>query len=178
MNKQFFIGILFAVILFGGGYFLHNYIQPFFKQKEITTASPTPNPIGASPTIIASSSPVSSPVLSASPPSSSTVVVFQAEGSIPAKDKQQLQDRVIQPFLMYSADMKEQAAVVSVTVKPNASLTQYTVDYVLANKGYGGFVIFKNNGEIQWWLPECMGACPFSDAFKKAYPEIVKQSPQ
>jgi len=108
---------------------------------------------------------------------STAVVVIESEGSIPAQDLSELKARVINPYLDYQAEVQS-GNLVSFKVSPNLLESKaaypYMADVVFKNGGNEGFLISKNNGQIDWYLPGCINGCVFSEAFKAKYPEIVK----
>lgn len=129
------------------------------------------------------SSPSATPIISSAPsPTSSSannpVVVFEAQGSISATDLSELKARVTNPYVDYHAEATP-GTLVSLTVSPNLQPSKTTYPYqasaVYKNGGNEGFLISKNAGHIDWWRPECINGCVFSDAFKAKYPETVKQ---
>lgn len=172
MNKQTLVVVVAALGVLIVGLVIGKFAgspQP----AVVTSVSPSPTAI-ASTEPVGSSTPVPTVVPTAAP-SATPVVIFKSEGSIPASDKSQLQARVISPFIDYSADTRSEAKLVSMTVTPKADLSTYTVDYIFSDNVNGGFVIEKTDGQIAWWLPECLGTCPFSASFKTKYPEIIKK---
>ncbi len=93
-----------------------------------------------------------------------------------ATDKTQLQARVIDPYFDYNQTPEGVSQVTSFIVDKGSGEFPYTIDYKLSTGAYGGFVVSRTSGgEIDWWGPECMGECPFTDSFKQKYPEIVKR---
>ncbi len=133
------------------------------------TETPPPAPVSPSPTTAAASPTAGHP---------QAVVVFEAEGSISQTDKDQLKARVVEPNLDYFLNLESGDYVVSMTVSPNTQASKTTYPYaarvIFKNGAYNSFSISKTKGAIDWWLPECMGPCPFSASFKAKYPEIVK----
>ncbi len=132
-----------------------------------TTAKATPNP-----QLSQSITPTPTPSKTKGP-----VVVFEAEGSIPAGDKSGIQARIIDPYVEYHTNEIDQP-VVSITISPNTNVSKaefpYLFNAIYESGGYSGFVIEKKNGQISWWFPECMNGCNLSQNFKTKYPEIAK----
>lgn len=110
-------------------------------------------------------------------PKPTPVVTYEAAGSIPEADKQQLQQRVVNPFVDYYLEHADENELVSLTISPNTQASKVQSPYlgqaVFKNGGNSGFVIDKTNGQIQWWSVDCM-ICTFSDSYKQKYPEVVK----
>lgn len=187
-----FIGLAIVLALVGGGYVLYNHQQTIAKltvKMEPTAITPTPAPDDsgisqpASPTTQAE--PIdNTPNVAASPAvttsaTSKAVVVFQAEGSIPAIDKSQLLARVVDPILDYYEETVDDSPVVSLTIKPSTDADESEYPYIgtiiFADGGSNGFVITKKGDSIAWWAPGCM-VCVFSESYKAKYPDVVSQS--
>ena len=50
---------------------------------------------------------------------------------------------------------------------------KYTVEVLGISEIYEGF-LYGQSDPIEWWLPDCLGGCEFSDEFADKYPEIVE----
>jgi hypothetical protein len=179
--KNLLLGVLIIAVL-GGGYVLYTQQQKLSELSgKLTSSEPapsvTPTPgANVNQPISASIAPTTAP--SSSPNQKKPVVVFQAEGSIPAQDKSQLQARIVNPLIEYYEETEDDSEVVSITIEPNKQESKdeypYLATAIFANGGNNGFVISKNDAGIAWWAPECM-ICVFSDAYKAKYPEVVSQ---
>lgn len=104
-------------------------------------------------------------------------VVIEAEGAFPPQDVMEIKARVIAPYLDYKAEVQPGDLVsFKISQNPHASKNEfpYLADAIFKNGGNEGFVIGKTNGHINWYIPECLNGCQFSEAFKAKYPEIVK----
>lgn len=105
------------------------------------------------------------------------VVVFEAEGSFSPSDKNSIQKKIIDPFIDFYTPLQK---IVSITISPNTNASKdmypFLFSAIYASGGNTGFVISKTNGEVNWFIPECMNGCQFTDAFKSKYPEIVSLS--
>lgn len=110
--------------------------------------------------------------------SANATLIFETEANFTDSDKSQITSRIIEPFLMYYSDQHGSGYVktltISINTQPNKSEYPYLAKYVFKDAVNGGFVITKTDGNIDWWIPECMGPCPFSDSFRNKYPEISK----
>jgi hypothetical protein len=116
--------------------------------------------------------PTDAPPTVAPPPT--PVVVFQAAGSFSDAEKDQLRQRVVQPFVMYYADLAEHPTLVSFSLeKMDIAGYPYGADAIFEGGVTAGFLISNNSAPVDWWYPDCLGPCPFSDAFRAAYPEII-----
>ena len=105
------------------------------------------------------------------------VVVFEPPLGQEFADKNDIQKKIIDPFLDYYADENGEGYLVSLAISQNAQASKTTYPYlataIFKNGGNSGFVIGKTDGNIQYWVPECM-KCTFSASFNAKYPEIVK----
>jgi len=111
-------------------------------------------------------------------PAPTSVVVFEASGSIPSADKAQLMERVVEPFVDYYKEQDRDRHIVSLSIGKNTGASQETYPYqgkaIFSDGVNSGFLIAKKSGSIEWWLPECM-KCEFSSDFSSKYPAIVAQ---
>lgn len=171
--------ILVGIILFSAVAYLF-YQNQKLSEKITSSVTKTENS-NSNPTINPQSSlsPQANKSLSNSPTSTLSkkpVIVYEAEGSIPAADKTGIQSRIVDPFIDYNINEVSQP-MASITISPNnnPSKTEYPYLFsaVFESGGNQGFVIGKKDGQISWWIPECLNGCQFSNAFKEKYPEIV-----
>ncbi len=168
--RKIWTGVLFLVIIALVGVSAYLFGQNQEKEKALQTeAVITPS----TQVVIPSFAPTSA----ASPAAqNSPVVIIESQGSIPAADLSELKLRVVNPYLDYSQE-SQPGMLVSFKVSPNLLESKaaypYMADAVFKNGGNEGFLISKNNGHIDWYLPACINGCNFSDSFKSKYPEIV-----
>jgi len=149
-------------------------------RKAVT--GPTPTPIVVTPTDAgASGSLVISPTMasvSATPAATKPVVVFEAEGSISANDKSEIQKKILNPMIDYYATETGSGKLLTITVSANAQASKTTYPYLLKgifDSGVNlGVTIEKDAASFKWWRPECMAGCPFTPEFKAKYPEVVE----
>lgn len=170
--------IVVGMVLFSAVGYLFYQNQKLSDKVSESQVKTTPTPTAIT-TAKATPNPQLSQNITPTPTSSKTkgpVVVFEAEGSLPAGDKSGIQARIIDPFIEYQTSEIKQP-VVSITISPNtnASKTEfpYLFNAIYESGGYSGFVIEKKNGQISWWFPECMNGCNLSQNFKTKYPEIA-----
>lgn len=107
----------------------------------------------------------------------SPAVVIEAEAAYPAQDLSEIKARIIAPYLDYKADNQPGELIsfkISQNPHPSKAEFPYLADGIFKNGGNEGFVIGKKDGHINWYIPECMNGCNFSESFKAKYPEIVK----
>lgn len=118
------------------------------------------------------------PSLQPTQPAPTSVVVFEASGSIPSVDKAQLMERVVEPFVDYYKDQEGERHIISLSIEKNTSASGEMYPYhgkaVFSDGVNSGFLIAKKEGSIEWWLPECMH-CVFSPEFSAKYPDIVSR---
>ncbi len=179
MKKRFAIFALVCILLLGA-------CAPALSQQDIqgtveimlaltslaeTSAAPaTETP--AAPTAEAA------PTSTAEPPTAEPAgpeVVFLAEGSFSADEKAQLMARVVEPFIHYYRDLAEHPPLLTLTIEKYDGLAGYvyTAQAIFEGGGNIGWLVSASGGLVDWWIPECMGACPLSASFRAAYPEIV-----
>ena len=167
--------IIIVVALLGVVGFL--LMQTRSVQEKKRVVSPT---VTVADSLKATENPMPQATTSAISPSamSNVKTTIVNESSLPAQDVSELKARVINPYIDFNNDLGIETTEITVTkYVPNgspSSLTYaYSLDYKMKNGGYGGFLISKTNDHIDWYQPECMGGCTFSEAFKSKYPEIV-----
>ena len=87
----------------------------------------------------------------------------------------QLRAKVVEPFIMYYRDLPESPRLVSMTLEivPDVPGYPYKAEAIFEGGITSGFLIGVQGGLVDWWLPECMTSCGFSDSFRTTYPEIV-----
>lgn len=100
------------------------------------------------------------------------VVVYKPAGLLTETDKKNLQERLVNPFFDYYNESEISYITMTVDV-PTKVGDPFTVEAIHKNGGYQGFLFGKRGGNIEWWKPECMGDCNFSEKFKAKYPAIV-----
>ncbi len=149
----------------------------FILQNQKT---PAPQQVSSQPSpsadLIQEISPIPTSEASLSPTPTAPVVVFEAAGSFSDSEEEQIRQRVVNPFIAYHQDIEDYADIVSITISHSATPGfLYSVDAVFANGGMTGFLVSSTGGDIDWWLPDCMGECPFTQSFRATYPEIVSQ---
>ena len=113
-----------------------------------------------------------------SQPAPTSVVVFEASGSIPSVDKAQLMERIVEPFVDYYNEQEQDRHLVSLSISKNTGasvdLYPYQAKAVFSDGVNSGFLIAKKEESIDWWLPECM-QCVFSPQFSAKYPFVVSR---
>ncbi len=168
------VKVVFAIVGVGlltlaglGGYlYLQNGKTSILKLNPPVTSSPTPTPL-------------SSPTAISSPPLSAAAVVFEAEGSFTPVEKTELTKKVVNPLVDYYAD-QEAGYLVSLTIAHNTQESRDNYPYqgkaIFKGGGNSGFLVTKLGTGVDWWFPECMGACPYTDTYRAKYPEVVAKT--
>lgn len=112
------------------------------------------------------------------PPAPQPPVVFTPGGAFNNTLRAELMAKIVNPFIDYYVN-DPYVQIASIEIEENTQESKVTYPYLFTalskNGGSQGFVIRL---PIDWWIPECMGSCPFTDSFKTKYPEIVKKSNQ
>lgn len=166
------VGLVIAGLLITVLFLLYQNTK--LQNNSIITPSITPT-IETTPTIYNSEE---TPTPSSSVAVSNATVIFESEASFSAGEKDHIKSKIIDPFLMYYADQygadHVKTLTISVNDQPSKTEFPYLAKYIFEDGVNGGFVISKTQGNIDWWIPECMGPCPFSDNFRNKYPEISK----
>jgi hypothetical protein len=132
------------------------------------TAAP---PATAEPSV----APSAAPSAEAAPTLELPEVVFTPGGLFSDADRDLIMAKVIGPFIHYYGDLEEHPQLLTVHVQPydDDPAWPYTADAIFAGGGYTGWLLPATAGELDWWVPDCMGPCTLSDSFRAAYPEIV-----
>lgn len=103
------------------------------------------------------------------------IVTFQPGGLFSAELKNELQKKLIDPYL----DFYNEDGIYVVTMNiaaPEQGAISWSVFATNADGSYSDFLFGDKNQTIQrWWLPDCLGDCNFSNTFKGKYPEIVSE---
>jgi hypothetical protein len=103
------------------------------------------------------------------------VIVFQPGGLFTEDQRNILLTRVVNPFILYHQGIEGHPPLVSISIEPSSALADYpySANAIFETSITAGWLIRATGGAVDWWLPDCLGPCPLSDAFRTAYPEIV-----
>lgn len=103
------------------------------------------------------------------------VIVFESSLAIPDEDEKMIQERILDPFIDYSVENETQHQLLTIDVTPHLDdpMYPYTYHYIYSDGVSGGAAIYLENGEIAYWVPDCM-MCKFSESYKEKYPEVVE----
>lgn len=104
-------------------------------------------------------------------------VKYEPQGTFSQTDIQQLNGKYVFPINEYYKD-KPTEKIKSITFKQNdndMSSTEYPfiVSISFASGAKSETLITKTFETIDWWYPECLNGCIYSESFKSKYPEIV-----
>jgi len=100
------------------------------------------------------------------------VVTYERAGLLDTTEKSKLKTKLLNPYFDYYNEKEMTYIAVVVTVPENAG-EQYSVVAVHKDGGYQGFLFGKRGEDYDYWKPECMEECKYTDKFKEKYPEIV-----
>jgi len=104
------------------------------------------------------------------------VVQFVPGGLFTKLEKSEIDRKIIGPLVDYENDKEIRIVAVLITKLTNKSNSPYEYDFQALYKDgvYHGFVFNKEpDGTFKFQRPNCR-ECEFSDAYKRKYPEIVK----
>lgn len=108
------------------------------------------------------------------------LITFEPDSAFTAPDKQGIMARIVEPYVLYQTEIegtqKLTSVVVSQNTKPNAKDYPFLFSATFDGGVNQGFVVEREGSTFKWFVPECLGGCPFSEKFKTEYPEIVKLS--
>lgn len=106
--------------------------------------------------------------------------VFNPSGAFSPVEKSEIQKKIIEPYRTYHYYMPSELGSVPVSMMiekigpEKVSVHGYaysaTVVWTTGTEGW----LFGKNGIVDYWRPECMGECPYSDEFKEKYPYLVQ----
>lgn len=131
------------------------------------TSTPTPFPVTAN-----TPNPTQAPTVAS--------VVFFDGTTFTDAEKVILNSKISEPFLDYYRDQYNAGYVNKLTFKKNTQANKvdfpYLADYEMDGGVTGGFVVSKKGNSVDWWYPECLNGCNFSQSFAQKYPEIVAKT--
>jgi len=104
-------------------------------------------------------------------------------GTFSDKEKEDLMEKVINPFIDFEKDSYVENRIISIAinkysdselVKMQDPKYMYNIS-VIYEEGYGGWLERKVGEPIDYWVPDCMDECEFSEEFQKKYPKVVEK---
>jgi len=105
---------------------------------------------------------------------SEPIVLFTPSGLFTENEKEELQTKLINPFLDYNEDSGYPVLTMDIQ-KYDDEGWQYTVNAIMETGVTASFLFGEEGKDLDYYFPGCMGPCEFSDEFKEKYPEIVAQ---
>ena len=102
------------------------------------------------------------------------VVVYSPGGLFTDEEKTELEDKMVNPYFDYKNE--NELIFVSMLIEKYDPVPAHGYKYKVQVLGIPqldeGF-LFGQSDPLEWWVPECLGGCNFSDEFSEMYPEIV-----
>jgi len=89
---------------------------------------------------------------------------------------------VINPYVDYEKEIQKMNPI-SIQIekyteeeisKQTYARYMYKID-VIMETGHSGWLEREKGKNIDYWIPECMDECSFSESFKAKYPEVIKK---
>src|SRR3989344_6332928 len=146
-------------------------ISTDFVSNEITS-SPQPTEKSNNDNIIPTKIVTISPTPEVTP-----IVVFESGGTISREDKYEINKKISDPLIDYYYDQNGKGYIIAVSIAKNSNDSDgsypYSIKAIFRDGATYGTLIKKGTSGLDWWYPECVNSCSFSDSFKKKYPEIV-----
>lgn len=102
------------------------------------------------------------------------VVVYEREGLLTDEMRQEVEKKIIDPYFDYHNADELDFIVMLIEVLPESDNYLYTVKAISKDGIYHGFLHGTRGEALDYYVPECMGACPFSDEYKQKYPHVVQ----
>ena len=109
--------------------------------------------------------------------SNEPIVIFTPSGLFTDEEKTELYDKVINPYIDYQANTDYPVLTMDIQ-KSDLVDYSYEIDVIMATGVNSGFLYGTPGQKLEYYLPTCMGPCPFTDEFKEKYPEIVAKDEQ
>lgn len=103
------------------------------------------------------------------------VVVYEREGLLTDEMRQETEEKIIDPYFDYHNADEIDFIVMLIEVLPESDNYLYTVKAIGKDGLYHGFLHGTRGEALEYYVPECMGACPFSDEYKAKYPHVVAE---
>lgn len=122
------------------------------------------------------------PIQTPSPRSDNTcmdlpVVAYSRAGLLNDADglieKAKLEQKFINPYIDYQKEKDMGLVSLHITVPQNIG-EQYDVVAIFKEGAIESFLFGKFKQDFDWWKPDCMGGCTFSDAYRTKYPQVVE----
>lgn len=171
-TSKLVLSILLALIVAGGGVY-------FWQQSALNSASTQYQTQIASLQADGTKLKEENDTLKASTPQNIKfpVIVYDREGLLTATDEgkaeeKNLQQKLVAPFVDFNNEKQVNLVSLDISVPENVG-EQYQVSAIFGNGVHQSFLFGKREQAYDYWAPECMGPCEFTDTFKAKYPQIV-----
>lgn len=104
------------------------------------------------------------------------LVRFSAPGKFTQAEKDELWEKLFNPYMAYYNLLENEDPVVTIMVEKydDSDNFQFGVD-AIHQTGTAGFVFGDKGEPLEFWHPTCMGPCAYPDIFKTKYPELVRE---
>lgn len=108
------------------------------------------------------------------------IVVFEPEGEFTKEEKQELNEKMVKPMSDYRPDVF--VAIHIETYSPYKFVSGADDDkYIVTTVGHensggsGSFLFGSKKKGLDYWTPDCLGSCHFSDEYRQEYPQVVEK---
>lgn len=180
-GRYIFVLTGFALLLIVGAYIFQDW-------RKATQPVPAPTPTEeTSPSPSTSDSPATSSgstyrleTMQTQVSDAEIRITFSPELQENAQDMAAIRQRIIEPYIMYQRDLAGTQALqtLEIATNPNASAKEYP--FIFTSLFEGGveesFLISRQGDSVNWFVPECLNGCSFSESFRQKYPEIIARS--
>lgn len=104
------------------------------------------------------------------------IVVFGRQGLLTDPEKIKLEEKLINPYTDYHNENEVNLVALYIVVPINIGEEYEILGIFGSKKQYGTeeFYFGKREQEFEYWKPECMGPCEYSETFKNKYPQITE----
>lgn len=104
------------------------------------------------------------------------VVVFQRGGLLSESEFEALQDEfmemVIDPIAAYAEDQGHTLLTVNIEI-PQEAGAEFIYDAIYDDGVNEGALYGKRGEPLDWWTPQCIDECEFSDEFRENFPDVI-----
>jgi len=104
-------------------------------------------------------------------------IKYVPEGIFTDDEKEQLQEKLVEPFFDFYHE--EEISYIAFIIEKLISADdegdyRFDIQTLDKNGNYGGF-LYGEGKKLEWWLPDCLDGCEFSEKFEEEYPEIIEE---
>jgi hypothetical protein len=105
---------------------------------------------------------------------SSPEIITLNEDALLDQDREYLETHLIEPFTLYYENPAITNLLSLTITVPDAFREPYKIEANFSGGEEAG-LLFGSFGEVtEYWMPECMDTCPYSEEFKAAYPSLLR----